>query len=114
MRRFFHQRVCKRAESLQERLLLGVRQRAERLFEWTRTCREPRADGLLRLRSERDDRPASVCRVLAAGEEAAVLELAGERRGRREREPEAAGELADGTLALAADLGEQRHVAAPE
>jgi hypothetical protein len=33
MRRFFHQRVRERGESLQERLLLLRRQRRERLLE---------------------------------------------------------------------------------
>jgi hypothetical protein len=114
MRRFFHQRVGERAESLQERLLLALGECAERLFEGTRSCGQPRADSRLRLRREPDDGATPVGRILPAGEEAVILELAGERRRGGEGQAELAGEFADGALSLAADLGEQRDVPAPE
>src|SRR6185312_16631909 len=54
MWRFFHQCVGEGGESLQERVLLRLGQRCERLFERTRPRREPAAHRLLRRRREPD------------------------------------------------------------
>ena len=97
-------------QTLQERLLLGVGERRERALERERPTREPVAHGRLRRGRERDDGTAAVGGILAADEEAVLLELARERRGGREREPEVARQLTHRLLALAAHLGEERDV----
>src|SRR5689334_19770824 len=60
MRRFFHQRVGEGGESLQERLLLPVAQRRQRLLQWPRARDEPAAYSLLGRRCEADDRAAAI------------------------------------------------------
>jgi hypothetical protein len=75
MRRFFHQGVREGGESLQERLLLGVGQRSERLFERSRPQGEPRTNGRLRRRCKAEDCAAAVGWVLMALQQAVLFEL---------------------------------------
>jgi len=110
MRRFFHQRVGEGGESFQEGVLLGRRQRCERLLERPRPRREPTSHRLLGRGSETDHGTAAVGGVLRAGDQPALLELARERRRGGEGQSELARELADRPVAFAAHLGEERDV----
>jgi hypothetical protein len=69
---------------------------------------------LARLWCERHDGPAAVGRVLAADDEAALLEVADQLARGRQAETDRLGQLADAALALDADLREQADVPATE
>src|SRR5262249_30875905 len=96
----------------QDRLLRLGRERLERPPERAVAALEPfvhpvRGEGV-----QVDDRPATVVHVLAPVDERGVFEVAGELARGREGQSELACELADRTLALAADLREHGHVPA--
>jgi hypothetical protein len=82
--RFFQQRVGERAESLQEGLPLGRRECCQRLLQRAVSFMEPCADGRRGLLVELDDRPAAIVGILAAPDEAVVLELRRELARRRQ------------------------------
>jgi hypothetical protein len=111
---FFHQCVRERVEALEEGRPLGGGERAQRALERAVAALEPRAHALGRERVQVDDGAAAVVCVLAAVNERAVLEVAGQLARGRERQPELARELADGALSLGADVSEHRHVPAGE
>ena len=69
---------------------------------------------LCRLGGEVDDSPATVVRILAAGDEPVTLELRRHLARRRERQVERARELPDRLAWAGRDLGQQTHVPASE
>jgi hypothetical protein len=75
---------------------------------------EPPAHALLGQGVQIDDRAALVLDRFPAVDEIVILELAREPAGCREREAQLVRELADGALALGADVDEQAEVAGAE
>jgi hypothetical protein len=112
--RFFHQRVGERAESLQERLSLVRRKCCEGLLQRAVSPVEPCTDGRRGLLVELDDRAAAVVRILAAADEAVVLELGRQLARRGEGEAETARELPDGLSLARPDLREDGDVPAAD
>jgi hypothetical protein len=108
--RFFHQRVAEDAESLQERLALVRRERAQRPRERLVPPLEPCSHLLRRERVQVDDRAPPVILVLPAVDELVVLEVACELARGRQRQAELRGDLTDRPLALRRDVGEDGDV----
>ena len=84
------------------------------MLEGEAAAREPGPNLVLGEGVQVDDGAAPVVGVLAPVDEVVGLELGRELARGGEREAELARELADGSLALGADVGEHRHVPAAE
>ena len=115
MRRFFHQRVARaRASPFRNASCSSPSSAASACSSGCVAPPSHPRTALLGRRGEAHDRAAAVGGILAPRDQPVLLELARERRGGGQRQAELAGELADRPLALAADVGEERHVPAPE
>jgi hypothetical protein len=112
--RFFHQRLCESAQTLQERLALRRAERGKRSLERPVPPRQPGTHAFRRERVQLDDGAPAVVDMLAPSHESVVLELSSQLAGGGQGQPELACDLPHRSRPLSADMGEHRDMTRAE